>query len=177
MHNKKRKNARMFNAQKNNKNELAQQLGELLLNENASVCTVESCTGGGLAFAITEIAGSSAWFKQSWVTYSNLAKSQLVGVHKDTLDKYGAVSEEVVIEMAKGGIKRAEADYAVAISGIAGPGGGTANKPVGLVWFAISTLDTTHTFNRCFSGDRQQVREQAIVLALEKLISCIVQRE
>lgn len=164
----------MLNAHLKNKYQLAEQLGEALQNAQASVCTIESCTGGGLAFAITDVPGSSGWINQSWVTYSNDAKSNLVGVHEATLNTFGAVSEEVVIEMATGGRERAKADYAIAISGVAGPGGGTKNKPVGLVWFAIDSPKGTETFSRCFSGDRQQVREQAIVLALEKLISCVV---
>lgn len=167
----------MLNAHFKNKYQLAEQLGEALQTAQASVCTIESCTGGGLAFAITDVPGSSAWINQSWVTYSNQAKTDLVGVAKQTLDKHGAVSEEVVIEMAKGGLQRANADFAIAISGIAGPGGGTPSKPVGLVWFAIKSATDMHTFNRCFSGDRQQVRDQAIVLALEKLISCVVQAQ
>ena len=164
----------MLNEQLKNKYALCVRLGELLNEQGASVCTVESCTGGGLAFAITDIAGSSSWINQSWVTYSNQAKEDLVGVSSQTLEKNGAVSQEVVTEMSQGGRARAKADYCVAISGIAGPGGGTKEKPIGLVWFAIDTPHKTLSFNRCFSGDRQLVREQAIVLALEKLISCIV---
>lgn len=157
------------------KNELAHTLGELLLANQANVATVESCTGGGLAYSITEVAGSSQWFNQSWVTYSNQAKHALVGVDTATLDTYGAVSEYVVIEMAEKGARLADADFCVAISGIAGPGGGTEDKPVGLVWFAIAgkAVENTITFNRRFTGDRAQVREQAIVLALKKLIQCL----
>lgn len=173
----KRKNACMFNAQINQKYQLAERLGQVLQEAKAKVCTVESCTGGGLAFAITDVPGSSAWINQSWVTYSNQSKHDLVGVSEATLDEYGAVSEEVVAEMATGGRQRANVDYAVAISGVAGPGGGTTAKPVGLVWFAISSEYANDTFSRCFSGDRQQVREQAIILALEKLISCVVHKE
>ena len=154
---------------------MAQTLGELLLANHASVATVESCTGGGLAYSITEVAGSSQWFNQSWVTYSNIAKHALVGVKLATLDKYGAVSEEVVVEMAEKGASLANANFCIAISGVAGPGGGTESKPVGLVWFAIGGkgLKKTITFNRRFTGDRAQVREQAIVLALTKLIQCL----
>lgn len=177
MQNEIRKNACMLNAHLKNKYALAEKLGQALLQAQSSVCTIESCTGGGVVFAITDVPGSSGWLKQSWVTYSNEAKTELVGVASQTLEVHGAVSEEVVIEMAQGGKTRAQADYAVAISGIAGPGGGTQSKPVGLVWFAIDTPVKTHTFSRCFSGDRQQVREQAIVLALEKLISCVVQSQ
>nr|WP_136251705.1 nicotinamide-nucleotide amidohydrolase family protein [Ningiella ruwaisensis] len=164
----------MLTAQLKQKYELAERLGSLLNTTHSTVCTIESCTGGGLAFAITDVPGSSAWINQSWVTYSNEAKSQLVGVKSETLKHFGAVSQEVVTEMAQGGQERANADYAVAISGIAGPSGGSADKPVGLVWFGIASPQGVQTFSRCFSGDRQQVREQAIVLALEKLIYCIV---
>jgi nicotinamide-nucleotide amidase len=160
----------LINFTLNQKNELAQALGDLLIAHNATVASVESCTGGGVAYAFTEVPGSSAWFEQSWVTYSNEAKHKMVGVQLVTLNNYGAVSEEVVIEMAQGGAKLANADYCVAISGVAGPGGGTTDKPVGLVWFAIAGPKQTITFNRRFSGDRHLVREQAIVVSLEKLI-------
>jgi nicotinamide-nucleotide amidase len=160
----------LINFSLDQKNELAQTLGDLLLARGVTVASVESCTGGGVAYAITEIAGSSAWFNQSWVTYSNAAKRNMVGVKEDTLSRFGAVSCEVVIEMAEGGKQSANADYCVSISGVAGPGGGTDSKPVGLVWFAIAGPQGTTTFNRRFSGDRQLVREQAIVLSLEKLI-------
>jgi nicotinamide-nucleotide amidase len=165
----------LINFTKNQKYELSQTLGDLLLANHASVASVESCTGGGLAYALTEVAGSSQWFNQSWVTYSNHAKHSMVGVDTTTLDKYGAVSEEVVIEMSEKGAILAAADFCVSISGIAGPGGGTIQKPVGLVWFAIAgkSLAKTITFNRRFTGDRTQVREQAIVLALKKLIQCL----
>jgi nicotinamide-nucleotide amidase len=167
----------MLNAQFKSKYQLAEQLGQALAEKQATVCTVESCTGGGIAFAITDVPGSSAWINQSWVTYSNEAKTSLVGVLPDTLAQVGAVSEGVVIQMAEGARARSKADYAVSVSGIAGPAGGSKDKPVGLVWFAISTETDTYTFSRCFSGDRQQVREQAIILSLEKLISCVVQSQ
>ena len=196
---------------------LASSLGSDLLAVNKKVASVESCTGGGVAYAITEVAGSSQWFEKSWVTYSNQAKHEEVGVTLDTLDKFGAVSSEVVREMAEGGLRKSGADLCVSISGIAGPGGGSPTKPVGLVWFAIAMLkennfnesdsaledaarhnDNTrqlgnalpnkqvlsqgaiipsvHTrcFSRCFSGDRQQVREQAIHLAITELIVSLV---
>jgi nicotinamide-nucleotide amidase len=165
----------LINFTLNQKNELAKTLGELLLAQSATVTSIESCTGGGLACAITEIAGSSQWFNQSWVTYSNAAKHSLVGVNKYTLDTYGAVSEQVVIEMAEKGAVLAQADFAVSISGVAGPDGGTPNRPVGFVWFAIAGpgVAKTITFNRRFTGNRTQVREQAVVLALQKLIQCL----
>lgn len=162
---------------------LAQTLGADLLGANKKVASVESCTGGGVAYAITEIAGSSHWFEKSWVTYSNQAKHEEVGVRLSTLERHGAVSSEVVREMAEGGLQKSGADLCVAISGIAGPGGGSKTKPVGLVWFAIALSDTvnksagkmqTRCFSRCFSGNRKLVREQAIGLALQELISSLV---
>ena len=145
------------------------------MEKNATVASVESCTGGALASAVTDIAGSSQWFNQSWVTYSNQAKHELVGVEYLTLDKYGAVSQQVVEQMAEKGALLAKADLCIAISGIAGPGGGTADKPVGFVWFAIAgaAMNNTLTFSRRFSGDRTQVREQAVVLGLTNLIQCL----
>ncbi|MFT6269520.1 MAG: nicotinamide-nucleotide amidase [Alphaproteobacteria bacterium] len=165
----------MINFTINQKKELATTLGELLMVSHASVATVESCTGGGLASAITEIAGSSQWFNQSWVTYSNDAKHSLIGVNTDTIDTFGAVSEQVVMQMAEKGAVLANADLCISISGVAGPGGGSEDKPVGFVWFAIAghAIDKTYTFNRRFTGDRSQVREQAVVLALQKLIQCL----
>ena len=165
----------MINFSLKQKRELSQRLGDLLLQHDASVSTVESCTGGGIAYAITEIAGSSQWFNQSWVTYSNQSKSNLVGVDETVLSEYGAVSKETVERMACGGQNISKATYCLSVSGIAGPGGGTTDKPVGLVWFAITgPQQTTLSFCRRFSGDRSQVRDQAIVVALEKLIECLV---
>ncbi|WP_395344589.1 CinA family protein [Ningiella sp. W23] len=158
----------------NKKYALARALGNALLAKNATVCTVESCTGGGIAFAITDVAGSSAWINQSWVTYSNHAKHDLVGVNMQTLEQHGAVSEEVVREMAEGGRKAAHADYSVAVSGIAGPSGGSADKPVGLVHFAIASEESVIHFKRIFSGNRQEIRDKAIIHALEKLNACLV---
>ena len=261
----------MQNLTGKNTETLARTLGADLLAANKKVATVESCTGGGVAFAITEVAGSSQWFEKSWVTYSNQAKHEEVGVNLATLAEYGAVSSEVVREMAQGGLRKSGADLCVSISGIAGPGGGSKAKPVGLVWFAIAMLQDkpkdskggecrqtvnavhssklgqsaslssakdisqrdntagsdprvgtdsalpadndlknpgssqpnklgpsssivkpgssanvniipytddksiyTRCFSRCFSGDRQQVREQAINLALKELIVSLV---
>ena len=113
--------------------ELALLLGDKLTHAGLVAATAESCTGGGVAYAITEIAGSSVWFDRSFVTYSNDAKMQMLEVEKAIIDKHGAVSEEVVKEMAINAVKFSEADVSVAISGIAGPGGGTARKPVGTV--------------------------------------------
>ena len=163
----------MINFSGEQKYVLAATLGELLLANQATVCSVESCTGGGLAHAITHVAGSSAWFNQSWVTYSNQAKHELVGVQQTTLQEFGAVSSQTVIEMAIGALLRAKASYALSISGIAGPGGGNTEKPVGLVWFGLATASGCNSFKQVFPGDREAVREQAVVYALEKLIQSL----
>src|SRR3990170_6882256 len=115
---------------------LAAQVGALLKAHGLMLATAESCTGGGVAQAITDVAGSSAWFERGFVTYSNLAKQQMLGVSEATLKQYGAVSEAVVREMVAGALKNSTAQVALAVSGIAGPDGGTADKPVGTVWFA-----------------------------------------
>ena len=150
---------------------LSRRLGELLAAAGARVTTVESCTGGGVAHAITAVAGSSAWFEYGFVTYANGAKSKLVGVDPEVIRRYGAVSEPVVQQMASGALGAAGADLAVAVSGIAGPGGGTADKPVGTVWFAWARADGgVTTARRVFGGDRAAVRQQSVRLALEGLI-------
>ena len=119
--------------------QLSEQVGQALKARGATVTTAESCTGGWVAKVITDIAGSSAWFERGFVTYSNEAKAQMIGVREETLAQHGAVSEPVVVEMAIGALKAARADYAVSISGIAGPDGGSEEKPVGTVWFAFAT--------------------------------------
>lgn len=157
--------------------ELAYRCGMALQQRGLQVATAESCTGGGIAEAITRIAGSSAWFGHGWVTYSNAAKTAQLGVPRTLLDAHGAVSREVVVAMAEGARQRADADWAVAVSGIAGPDGGSAEKPVGTVWLAWAGRDETHALCRLFTGDRAQVREQTVVLALEELIKCVCHSE
>ena len=149
---------------------LSERIGQALNARGATVTTAESCTGGWVAKVITDIAGSSAWFERGFVTYSNEAKSQMIGVKPATLEQHGAVSEQVVVEMAIGAIKAARADYAISISGIAGPDGGTATKPVGTVWFGFaSATGEGITRCECFSGDRENVRRQATAYALQTL--------
>jgi len=149
---------------------LSERIGQALNARGATVTTAESCTGGWVAKVITDIAGSSAWFERGFVTYSNEAKSQMIGVKSTTLEQHGAVSEPVVVEMAIGAIKAARADYAISISGIAGPDGGTATKPVGTVWFGFaSATGEGITRCECFSGDRENVRRQATAYALQTL--------
>ena len=149
---------------------LSERIGQALNARGATVTTAESCTGGWVAKVITDIAGSSAWFERGFVTYSNEAKSQMIGVKPATLEQHGAVSEPVVVEMAIGAIKAARADYAISISGIAGPDGGSEEKPVGTVWFGFaSKVDGTIAHCQLFAGDRDAVRRQATEYALQTL--------
>lgn len=157
--------------------ELAYRCGMVLLQRGLQVATAESCTGGGIAEAITRIEGSSAWFRQGWVTYSNAAKVAQLGVPQVLLDAHGAVSHEVVVAMAEGARQHANADWAVAVSGVAGPGGGSAEKPVGTVWLAWAGRHETHVQCQHFAGDRAQVREQTVMLALEELINQVCRSE
>lgn len=150
--------------------QLSEQVGQALKARGATVTAAESCTGGWVAKVITDIAGSSAWFERGFVTYSNEAKAQMIGVREETLAQHGAVSEPVVVEMAIGALKAARADYAVSISGIAGPDGGSEEKPVGTVWFAFAIARGEGITRReCFSGDRDAVRRQATAYALQTL--------
>ncbi|MDM3870300.1 nicotinamide-nucleotide amidase [Porticoccus sp. W117] len=152
-------------------NSLAQQLGDVLMRRGWQVTCAESCTGGGVAEAITSVPGSSRWFEAGFVTYSNAVKQQLLGVSGDTLASHGAVSEAVVREMAQGAQAFANADLAVAISGVAGPDGGSEGKPIGTVWFAWQLGDASCASEMChFSGDRQSVRQQAVVHALNGIL-------
>ena len=149
---------------------IAQRLGQSLLRKNAKLTTAESCTGGGIAEAITAIAGSSQWFEFGYITYANKAKTTLLGVEQHTLDSYGAVSEQVVEQMAVGALKSSNANYAIAVSGIAGPDGGTANKPVGTVCICWVSAELTKVEKYQLQGDRQAVREQVIKISLQELL-------
>ncbi|WP_423185653.1 CinA family protein [Alishewanella sp. d11] len=150
--------------------ELASELGQLLLRKKCSITTAESCTGGGVAYWLTAVAGSSAYVDRSFITYSNKAKQQLLGVRSATLLQFGAVSEQTVSEMAAGAAKAAAAEIAIAISGIAGPGGGSSAKPVGTVCFGFAVQGQISSQRLHFDGDRQQIRQQAIEHALRQCI-------
>ena len=149
---------------------LAARVAELAIESGLTLTTAESCTGGWIAKCLTDIAGSSAWFDRGLVTYSNTAKQQLLGVPSDLLQTEGAVSEAVADAMARGCRARADADLAVAVTGIAGPGGGSADKPVGTVWFAWATRSHCRTERRQFPGNREAVRRQTVAAALNGLI-------
>ncbi len=151
--------------------DLATQLGVTLLARDWRLAVAESCTGGWVAKVLTDIAGSSAWFERGFVTYSNAAKQELLDVRSATLEAFGAVSEQTAREMAAGALTHSQADVVLAITGIAGPGGGTPEKPVGLVWVAWArrsgALRVAHYY---FSGDRAAVRRQAVVAALQGVL-------
>jgi nicotinamide-nucleotide amidase len=149
---------------------LADRLGQAALARGAMIATAESCTGGLVAGAITAIAGSSAWFERGFITYSNLAKEQQLGVAPSTITRYGAVSEETARAMAEGAVRGARAQWAVAVTGIAGPDGGSPDKPVGTVWFAWAGPHHLQTLRRQFEGDRTAVREASVRVALEGLV-------
>lgn len=150
--------------------QLSEQVGQALKARGATVTTAESCTGGWVAKTLTDIAGSSVWFERGFVTYSNEAKSQMIGVSEATLLDHGAVSEPVIVEMAIGALRAARADYAISVSGIAGPDGGSAEKPVGTVWFGVASASGQGVTQReCFAGDREAVRRQATAYALNLL--------
>ncbi len=151
---------------------LATELGTALRDRGWRVAVAESCTGGGLAAAITAVPGSSAWFEYGLVTYANRAKETLLGVPADLLAAQGAVSEAVVLAMVEGVLSLSGADLAVAVSGIAGPDGGSRDKPVGTVWLAWGQADGWRQ-SRClyFDGDRESVRRQAVVAALRQLLN------
>lgn len=149
-----------------------EELAGLLLHRGETLVTVESCTGGGIAKLCTDIAGSSEWFLGAVVTYSNAMKIKL-GVQPTLIDQYGAVSCEVTEPMATCGRSYAESDWALSVSGIAGPGGGTASKPVGTVCFSWANSKKVWSEKRRFSGDRQQVRDQAADYALTKLVELL----
>ena len=151
-----------------------QTLASLALKKNCVLATAESCTGGLIAAAFTEVSGSSAWFDRGFVTYSNSAKQQMLGVADSVLEMHGAVSEATVIAMAEGAVARSDASVAVSVSGVAGPSGGSAEKPVGTVWIACAGDGFAAVANHfVFSGNRQSVRQQAVDCAVRLLISCI----
>jgi nicotinamide-nucleotide amidase len=150
---------------------LATLVGKALLSKGASLAAAESCTGGGIAEAVTRISGSSAWFDRGFVTYSNAAKNEMLGVGEGILAQFGAVSEETARAMASGALTHSHATLALSVTGVAGPTGGTADKPVGTVCFAWaerggrSASETLH-----FDGDRDAVRRQSVIHALQGLL-------
>jgi nicotinamide-nucleotide amidase len=148
--------------------ELAQKLGRSLKSKEKKIATAESCTGGWIAQTITEISGSSAWFDRGFVTYSNAAKMQMLGVKPETLDKFGAVSAQTASEMVNGALAYSDADCAIAVTGIAGPDGGTAEKPVGTVFIAWAYKNQgVKVVQKKLTGNRHQIRRRTVKIALE----------
>jgi nicotinamide-nucleotide amidase len=148
---------------------LTRQLAARLLAKGQMMATAESCTGGMIAAACTDLAGSSAWFERGFVSYSNAAKTELLGVPEALIAEHGAVSEPVVRAMAQGALQHSHAQVAVAVTGVAGPGGGSLDKPVGSVWFGWATAAGVKTQLRRLDGDRQQVRQATVQHALQGL--------
>ncbi len=152
--------------------ELSRDLGHRLLSQSRCCAVAESCTGGGIAAAITDIPGSSQWFDRGFVTYTNASKHEMLDVPESLIIAHGAVSEAVVRAMADGALIHSHADMSVAVSGVAGPGGGSLEKPVGTIWFAwASHLQPTQTDCFTLSGDRLAIRQQAVHIALNGLLT------
>jgi len=151
---------------------LPERVGELLSNRGDMLATAESCTGGWIAQSITDVPGSSAWFDRGFVTYSNAAKIEMLGVAPELIAEHGAVSEWVVRDMVAGALRLSRAGVAVAVTGIAGPSGGSLDKPVGTVWFAWQRARCNAMVRYVlFPGDRRAVRRQAVVVALEGVLA------
>lgn len=149
---------------------LVQQIADLLQQKHWMLATAESCTGGMIAAACTDVAGSSAWFERGFVTYSNEAKTDLLGVDASLIATQGAVSQAVVEAMAAGAVARSKAQVSVAVTGVAGPGGGTPDKPVGTVWLGWSVGGQIRSERRQFDGDRAEVRAATVQHALQTLV-------
>ena len=154
--------------------DLAERAGRALQARGLMLTTAESCTGGWIAEAVTMVPGSSGWFERGFVTYTYISKREMLGVRGETLEQHGAVSEPVVRQMGEGALSRSHAQVAVAVSGTAGPSGGTPQKPVGTVCFAWALKDSEpRSETRHFRGDREAVRRQSVVHALEVLIGML----
>jgi nicotinamide-nucleotide amidase len=154
--------------------QLASELGERLRARGWMLATAESCTGGWVGQLLTSLPGSSTWYERGFITYANAAKQEMLGVPAATLETFGAVSEETASAMAAGALKHSHAQAALAISGIAGPGGGTPQKPVGLVCYGWALADGTLMSSTCrLDGDREEIRSRAVAAALRGLIDLV----
>ena len=156
---------------------LAEKLGKLLQEKNKTLAVAESCTGGGLAYFLTEIAGASSWFQGGIVAYANECKTKFLDVPEEMIAKHGAVSEEVARAMALGARKRVGTDIALSTTGIAGPGGGTPAKPVGTVCMAVACGEEVFVTRKVFSGDRHAVRTQAIEYILQAVCELVLSKD
>lgn len=156
---------------------LVQNVANRLLEHQQKVCTAESCTGGLIAKTFTDLAGSSDWFERGFVTYSNAAKNEMLAVPASLIEDYGAVSEAVATAMASGALRHSKADYSIAVTGVAGPGGGSDDKPVGTVWIAAASAGQMVARRFQFDGDRQAVRAATMQSALELLLDLVSARQ
>ncbi|PCH64904.1 MAG: damage-inducible protein CinA [Gammaproteobacteria bacterium] len=154
-------------------NALVEQIASLLVKRDWLLTTAESCTGGGVAQCLTSVRGSSQWFDRGYITYSNASKQEMLGVREELLEQYGAVSEQVVIAMARGALAHSRAQVSLAVTGIAGPDGGSDEKPAGTVWFAWALETETKASCEIFAGDRQAVRRQSEEFALRGLLELL----
>src|SRR5471030_3079475 len=152
---------------------LASQVGARLRAKGMMLTTAESCTGGWVAQAVTSVAGSSGWFERGYVTYSNAAKREELGVSRKTLQRHGAVSEATAREMARGALKRGRGTVAVSVTGVAGPGGSSPGKPVGTVCFAYARGRKIRSETKRFKGNRMSVRRQSVLQALKGVLKCL----
>jgi nicotinamide-nucleotide amidase len=153
---------------------LAEEVGSALKKRRLMLATAESCTGGWISEAVTMVPGSSDWFERGFVTYTYISKREMLGVKESTLEKHGAVAEEIVREMAEGALARSHAQIAVAVSGIAGPSGGTPEKPVGTICLAWAAKGgAVHSETKHYSGDRESVRRQSVERALEGVLELL----
>ncbi len=153
---------------------LAKTLGEEARRREVMIATAESCTGGWTAEALTAVAGSSKWFERGFITYSNLSKQEMLGVSSETLKQFGAVSEQTAIEMAQGALHHSHAHVSLSVTGIAGPGGGTLDKPVGTVcmaWAAVGQAIRSQTAH--FTGNREEIRRQSVITVLNGMIELL----
>lgn len=152
---------------------LAAPLATLLLRKQWQLATAESCTGGLISAACTDLAGSSGWFERGFVTYSNAAKTELLGVPAALIEVHGAVSEAVARAMAAGALSHSAAQVSLAVTGVAGPSGGSPDKPVGLVWFGFALPQQLHSEHMIFAGDRAAVRAATVQHALQRLVTLL----
>lgn len=158
---------------------LAQVLGEACVEKGLRIAMAESCTGGAVSEVITAVSGSSQWFDAGFITYSNAAKTRMLSVKSAMIDDFGAVSKPVAIAMAEGALTYSEADIAIAVTGVAGPDGGTEEKPVGTIWFALADRkhDSCEALSLCFTGGRKHIRRCATAFSLEWFLKHIAQRQ
>jgi nicotinamide-nucleotide amidase len=154
--------------------ELASSVGQALIKKSWRIVTAESCTGGWVAQVLTSVAGASACFERGFITYSNESKIELLGVAAETITKFGAVSEQTVNEMAQGALKHSNAQVSLAITGVAGPTGGSQKKPVGTIWFSLAGKNLElQTQSKHFSGNREEIRKQAVRFILQWLLEVL----